>query len=341
MDGAGSGERGEGPGERVRERAERHGYLHLAVDQAAIRATIHQHPQFAAFLAGMDAHFAQWRARAASRLKALAPGFRPKALIAELADDLLAHYQGRPLVDAYAIYQHLLDYWAQAMQDDAWQLAAEGWLAKPHRLVEKDKKGKQKDRGWACDLVPKPLVVARWFAAEQRAVDETAAALEAAGSALDALVEEHSGEEMAFAGFDKINAAEVKSRLREIEADGDTEDAADELAVLREWLTLAERQATLKKTLKAQDAELDAKALAHYAELSQADIQSLVVDDKWLATLADAIGGEVERAAQSLTARVRELALRYEKPLPVLVDEVAALSEKVQGHLARMGVAWN
>jgi len=30
--------------------------------------------------------------------------------------------------------------------------------------------GKQKDGGWTCDLTPKPLIVARYFAKEQAAV---------------------------------------------------------------------------------------------------------------------------------------------------------------------------
>ena len=66
-----------------------------------------------------------------------------------------------------------------------------------------------------------------------------------------------------------------------------------------------------------------------------------MVDDKWLAALSDAVHGEVERVSQSLTARVRERALRYEKPLPALVDDLAALSAKVKGHLEKMGRAWN
>ena len=37
-------------------------------------------------------------------------------------------------------------------------------------LSEKDKKGKEKDKGWTCDLIPKSLIVARYFADEQEAL---------------------------------------------------------------------------------------------------------------------------------------------------------------------------
>lgn len=106
------------------------GYYDLAVDKAAIKSTILQHPQFAAFIEEMGRHFEQWRVRTAQTLKALEPGFHPKQLIVELADGLLSHYEGKPLIDAYDVYQHLMDYWAETMQDDAYLLASDGWVAK-------------------------------------------------------------------------------------------------------------------------------------------------------------------------------------------------------------------
>ena len=152
--------------------------------------------------------------------------------------------------------------------------------------METNKKGKT--TGWACDLIPKPLIVARYFAAEQQALEAAATALDTASSALEALEEEHGGEDMAFAGFDKVNAAQVKDRLREI---GKDKDAAEERDVLKAWLKHAEDVAELKKQLKTLDAELDAKAFAQYPQLSVDEIQTLVVDDKWLAALSAAVHG--------------------------------------------------
>ena len=96
-----------------------------------------------------------------------------------MSECLLAHYAGKPLIDAYDVYQHLMDYWAETMQDDVYLVAADGWKAETTRIIEKDKKGKEKDKGWTCDLIPKPLIVARYFATEQAAIDQLAADLEA------------------------------------------------------------------------------------------------------------------------------------------------------------------
>lgn len=323
----------------------REGYVSLAVDKGAIKDTIFQHPQFAAYLSDMGRHFGTWRAQAVPKLKALDKGFHPKQLIVELADGLLHHYEGKPLVDAYDVYQHLMDYWAEIMQDDAYLLASDGWVAKSYRVIERTKKGKgenakvvEKDKGWACDLVPKQYIVARYFAAEQAAIDETGAALEAASSVLTELEEEHSGEDSVFSGFDKINAAAVRDRIKEIGKDA---DAAEELAVLKQWQSLADREAGLKKKLKALEVELDAKAYARYPKLTVDEIKTLLVEDKWLAALAATVSGELERVSQTLTSRVRDLALRYESPLQVLVDEVATLSARVEAHLRKMGAVWN
>jgi type I restriction enzyme M protein len=153
----------------------RPGYLALRVPGSAVKATIHGHPEFRAFTQAMAAHFEAWRAAVTPRLKALQPGLQPKRLIVELAEGLLAHYQRQPvaaaLVDPYAIYQHAMDYWAATMQDDAYLLADAGWKAETHRVLETKKgkdgqPGKTVDRGWACDLVPKALLVQVHFAAE-------------------------------------------------------------------------------------------------------------------------------------------------------------------------------
>lgn len=110
--------------------------------------------------------------------------------------------------------------------------------------------------------------------------------------------------------------------------------------MLEEWLRLNGEEGELKKKLKEAEADLDAKAYAHYPRLTEAEIKTLVVDDKWLAALDAAIHGEMDFVSQALTQRVKELAERYETPLPQMTDCVNELEEKVNRHLERMGFAW-
>ncbi|MDD2465744.1 MAG: type I restriction-modification system subunit M [Desulfobulbus sp.] len=316
----------------------RPGYLDLAVAKQSIKPTIYEHPEFVAFIERMNRLFADWKARSAATLKSLQAGCHPRSVITELAEDLLAHYADKPLIDKYDVYQHLMDYWAATMQDDCYLIAADGWQAATYRIVEKDKKGKEKDKGWACDLVPKPLIVDRYFPAQQAAIREQEAALESLAAQMAELEEEHGGEEGAFAELDKVNKAGVAARLKAIKGD---RSAQDEAAVLNAWLTLCNQEALLKKSLKEAEAALDALAYGQYPRLSESEIKTLVVDDKWLTVIASAIHGEMDRISQALTQRVKELAERYETPLPQAASRVAELEEKVNAHLKRMGFSWN
>ena len=157
--------------------------------------------------------------------------------------------------------------------------------------------------------------------------------------------EEHSGDEGLLADViegegdkQKITAKAIKARLKEIGRDA---DYADERKALDDYSALLDQQADARARLKTAQEDLEDKLDAKYPKLSEDDIKTLVVEDKWLATITASLQGELGRVSQTLTGRVRELAERYATPLPRLVDEVAALSARVDGHLKKMGAVWN
>lgn len=315
----------------------RPGYLDLAVEKASIKSVIYKHPEFATFIEGMNAHFSTWRKKTTALLKALKPGFHPKNLIAELAEDLLTHYAHKPLIDAYDVYQHLRDYWTETMQDDCYMIAADGWKAETIRVTETDKKGKEKDRGWTCDLIPKHLVVARYFAEEQAPIDQITTDLDSISARLTDLEDDNGEPDGAFTDFEKVNKASVAARLKELKG---VEEAKAEATVLNAWLTLHDEEAAQKKNLKDAETALDAKAYAHYPKLTEAEIKTLVVDDKWLAALDASIHAELDRISQQLTQRLKDLVERYEIPLPLMQGRVVEHEDRVARQLGRMGFAW-
>ena len=156
------------------------------------------------------------------------------------------------------------------------------------------------------------------------------------------MAEEHGGEagllEDAKNDRDKFTRASVAARLREIgKADPDT---ADERKVLQDYLALIEQDADVGAKLRAAQDALMVKVAARYGQLTEEEIKTLVVDDKWLATLATAVRGELDRVSQTLTGRIRQLAERYSIPLPQLTSEVEALAARVEAHLKKMGAVW-
>ena len=339
------------------EKFNRPGYSALKLPIAEVKPAIFGHPEFTAFTTEARKLFTQWQTASDTRLKGFAQNGHPKPLIETIAEDLLATFKTAPLLDAYDVYQHLMDYWAETMQDDCYLIADAGWKAgalpreirqvknKEGKLVwpEKEdfKKGK---RRFKSDLVPAAILIARYFATERDAIAALEAELTGIEQQLDEKREEQSGEEgllvEVIEGEDekqKVTAKAVKARLKEI---GHDPDYAEERQALEAYVALLDQQGDTKARLKTAQDDLEAKLDAKYPKLTEDEIKTLVVDDKWLATIAAAVQGELDRVSQTLTGRIRQLADRYATPLPQLTDEVATLAARVDGHLKKMGAVW-
>jgi type I restriction enzyme M protein len=313
-------------------------YYTLQLPITQVKNAILEHEEFQAFTEKIKGLFDQWKEKNRPRMISFGKDQHPKALIETIAEDLLSVFQSAPLIDAYELYQHLMDYWAETMQDDCYLLSANGWIAEPTQIIEKDKKGKLKNKGWLCDLVPKQLVVARFFPSEQEAITSLEVQLETIKAQLAELEEEQSGEDGFLGALDKINKTEVSARLRKIK---DDPEAQDEIIFLQEWLKLNEAESALKKQIKDASDALDKLAYEKYATLTEEEVKTLVVDDKWLTAISEGIKKELDRVSQSLTGRMRQLAERYATPLPQLVAEVQELSAKVAEHLRKMGMSYD
>ncbi len=310
-------------------------YCQLTVEPSQIKATIFGHSEFTTFNHTVTQRFATWKAAHTPLLTGIQLGDRPKALIEKLSESLLQAFDAAPLIDAYDVYQHLMDFWAETMQDDVWMIATDGWQA-----VQDGKPN--------VDLIPTALVVARYFAAEKVAVEALEAERDAITRQMEEQDEEHGGEggllEECKTDKGKLTAKSVKDRLKALQAltvKAEIEDAQDEIKALKAYAALLEQEATASKKAKDAQKALDAKVAAKYAHLTVADIQTLVVQDKWLATLTASVQSELDRVSQALTGRIRQLAERYATPLPALGDEVEVLAKRVDGHLKAMGFVWN
>jgi type I restriction enzyme M protein len=188
------------------------------------------------------------------------------------------------------------------------------------------------------DLIPEPLIVRRYFADEQAAVEKLEAERDGITRLMEELDEEHGGEDGLLADGKtdkgKLSKVSVAARLKEIKGD---KDAADERKLLEEYLDLIEKESAAGKKVKDAQKVLAAKVAGQYGELTVDEIKTLVVDDKWLATLAEAVQSELNRVSQALSSRIQQLAERYATPLPKFTKEVETLAARVDGHLQKMG----
>ncbi len=338
-------------------RADRPGYCQLRLPVGEVKPAIFGHAEFAAFIDSVTKLFAKWKKANLPLLKGFDKDGHPKVLIETIAEDLLAKFRQAPLLDAYDVYQHLMDYWAETMQDDCYLVSADGWKAgaqvreirqvknKDGKLVWPEthdyKKGK---RRFKSDLISAAILIARYFVAEREAIEAIEGELAAIEQQLDEQKEEQGGEgglleEVVEGEGDKqkITAKAVKARLKEI---GTDPEYADERKALEDYTALLEKQSDAKNQLKEALEDLDSKLDAKYPTLTEDEIKVLVVDDKWLVTLAAAVQGELDRVSQTLTGRVCQLADRYTAPLPKLADKVTQLAARVEEHFKRVGMVW-
>jgi type I restriction enzyme M protein len=225
------------------------------------------------------------------------------------------------------------------MQDDTYLIVDAGWeaAAKPVRL-----EAKSKDRvdftvdkvKFKSDLIPAELLIARFFSSEHDAVQQAEAAVAAAGQALDDLYEEHGGDEgllvELFGEKTRIARKDVAAKLK------DKSLEADEKTALREYLDALDAESAAKEALRTTEEDLNEKAAAKYGNLTKQEIQTLVIDDKWIRHIASAADTELQRLASTLSGRIKELAARYERPLDELTALTARLSSRVNEHLRKL-----
>ena len=329
---------------------EREGYSHALVEASQVKSTILAHQEFKDFAARSLLPFKQWIPEAKLKdltCKERAVGDNPKNFIFNISENLLNSYANSDLLSKYDIYQILMDYWADTMQDDVYVLVQDDWQAGNtlrELIAKKGEKLKEtpdliiNKKKYKSELIPPSLIVARYFADEQAQVEALQAKQDEATQALESYLEEHGGEEGLLVETlndkDKITKASIAARAK-LATD------ADELKALKQATKLFNTETAAKKAVKEAQEALDLNVFNQYPKLTIDEIKTLIVDDKWLATLQANIIAEIERVTQQMANRVKQLEERYSTPLPTLTQSVGDLSNKVAGHLKAMGLEWS
>ncbi len=318
----------------------REGYIALTVDKDAINDTIFAHPEFQQYQQKLDRVFEEWKNEHYEDLKGITKDTSPTEFIEDLSEDLLKAYSDTTLIDKYDVYQHLMDYWADTMKDDVYMIVEDGWKAtlEPVRTST----GKIKKGQFECELIPKSLVIDRYFPEEQAEIEQLKQKQETADQTMDELEQEHAHEDgllgncLSDAG--NVTKTNLKSRLKEIK---NSPEDAKEYEVVREYKDAYDAASKAKKKVKKAEKALRKKVNEKYPELTPDEVKTLVVDDKWLPDICGKIEDEVEAVSRSLTQRLKELAKRYDRAVTEIDSEVDTLEEKVNDHLETMGVEWN
>jgi type I restriction enzyme M protein len=329
------------------EKSTRSNFSKLKIPKEDIKQAIFSHPEFVNYSNKVNEVFTSWKTKNTKSCKNINTETKPKKFIHSLSEDLLEAFSNLQLIDKYDVYQHLMTYWMETMQDDCYLIVSDGWKAGNEvEWTKKEFEGK---------LIPKQILIDRYFKADQNAIEQLEADRDAITAQLEELEEEHSGEDGYFADFDKVNKVNVQKRINELKPANkkskkepepyslaaDSETAYGEIAVLEQYIKLSDDLSESNKKLKEARSELDKKLLEKYTALTESEIKVLVVDVKWIVTIENTVKNEMQRISQRLTQRIKELAERYETPLPDLLKEINQWEEKVNAHLAKMGFIWS
>lgn len=322
----------------------RAGYYELRCSVDAIRDTVAANADFRKQGEAFNHSFEKWCQQHRYQLYSLVPGFAPKKLIEQLGNSILEIFTAdKSLVDAYDVYDSLMKYWSDTMQDDCYMISSGGWevqLYTPQPIVKKNDAKKKEKKAAApedvvCDLLPVPIVIDEYFADKRNlilAAEELLAQNEAKLSELTEEYAESYFDEDNFADS-KVSDTNIKKRIKALDKKAD----AEEIAVLQQYLDLKGDISLNKKVIKDRKYDLLTALMVKYADLSGEDIKRLVIEKKWFATLSAQLDSEMQRISQQLTSKVSALAERYTQTLPEIDDEIADLEAKVAEHLKQMG----
>ena len=291
----------------------RKGFHSPIVEKDAIRDTVYDDADFSAYADKVESAFKNWKTQVDKRLRTISNKTKPKLFIVEISEQILKEYDSAILIDKYDVYEVLLSYWNDTMSDDVYLLVQDGYkvIRETPNIEEIIKSGKKKGEkkviGWDGKLVPKALVIEKFFATEQKAVNDA---------------------ELVVAG--------KQSELEELlEVDEDA-DEYDEEAINNLQKEVKEKNKLVKDLRTA----LDTKVRDHYAKLTNAECLELLLERKWYRSLLSGILALYSTVNHRITDRITELADRYGQTLPALENDVAELENKVKSHLGKMGFVW-
>ncbi|MCF7814403.1 MAG: type I restriction-modification system subunit M [Candidatus Cloacimonetes bacterium] len=315
--------------------AQNAGYKQLNINVERLKLELYSHPDFTKYALEVDNCFANWRKNNEDTLSNISDNDHPKDLLKLLADDILVKFSELPLIDKYDVYQSLMDYWHDTMQDDVYFLVYIGW-----KIVLEPVKISKKVTRYICELIPDSYMHNRYFKEQKDEIDLLQDELEELNNQKLQLEEENAGEEDVFDECrpkDKITKTALNATIKKYKTESGFEE---ELEILLQYAVLLEKESKTKKAIKEKEQKLYEMTLKKYRDLSVDEIKDIVINDKWMTALNYAVNEEMERLSSFLSRRMKELYTRYETTLPELENEVKTLTKKVNSHLKKMGFKW-
>ncbi len=317
----------------------REGYSELAVTPEELHQTILDSEEFVSLRNTAMEAFERWAGEVRPDLETIDANTKPKDLIRKMSEGVLNVFEPVGLLDEYAIYQGLMEYWEETMKDDVYLVAEVGWKeAAKLQPLPAVKKGESRSGrvdfkvnkiDYRSELLPRELVLEKFFSEENKEVSRQLAKAE---ERLEEMSLAYGGEDMLLSDVSNDKGAFTKTAV--VKALKGFDETDEEHAALTEVLAAIEKVALAKKISK----DLDEKVITKYQELGVEQIKEIAVNDKWITRVEICVDAELSQMVYSMIKKLEQADYRYSKPLSENEKKVNSVGKKIRNHLSKMGI---
>lgn len=333
------------------------GFYKLLIQKDDVHKTISENIEFLEYNKKVNNTYNEWKKIANPVLTNLNSTDSNKEIILNLSEEILEKFSKLELLDKYDVYQVLLAYWNETMNDDVLLIIQDelGYnLAKitddikeepkESKKAKKDSSKEKKPKepkiiGWEGRLIPKQIVLDAFFALEQKEIEKAEEKLSQTESEFEEFIENNSDENGYFTDYMgddvKIDSKKITSRVKLLAKEKKTQN--EEYKILNNYVDYESSIKSQKKHITELKKVLDDNCRNRYETFTDEEIKDLLVNRKWYKAIDDGIQNLYVTVANHLTKRIVELYERYENTLSELNTKLAEEEKVVFGHLTQMG----
>lgn len=333
------------------------GFYKLLIQKDDVHKTISENIEFLEYNKKVNNTYNEWKKIANPVLTNLNSTDSNKEIILNLSEEILEKFSKLELLDKYDVYQVLLAYWNETMNDDVLLIIQDelGYnLAKITDDIKEEPKESKKAKkdsvkekklkepkiiGWEGRLIPKQIVLDAFFALEQKEIEKAEEKLIQTESEFEEFIENNSDENGYFTDYmgddEKIDSKKITSRVKLLTKEKKTQN--EEYKILNNYVDYESSIKSQKKHITELKKVLDDNCRNRYEAFTDEEIKDLLVNRKWYKAIDDGIQNLYITVANHLTKRIVELYERYENTLSELNTKLAEEEKEVAAHLAQMG----
>jgi len=321
----------------------RKGFVDLMIASKEVNSLINSNEEVLRFKKEVHKKLDEWVKWAQPVLGGVDEKCRPKVLVDDLGEKILEIFEPVNLIDGYAIYQGVKEYWDSTLKDDIYTIVELGWLgsSKPVKLAPKAKDRvdyQVKKEKYHSETLPSQILIDRFFSKEASDIESLDEQLNQAVEALDNFDADFGGDEGILRDYLNDKGRIAKKDVVKVSRNPDL--GQDEKEAINEYNVLAEAEEALKDKRKTKESELVELIVQKYSTLEENDVKSILIENKWIKAIKEVVEGELDSTILKLSKRLSELNDRYLAPLPSIERERDELSKRVKAHIKKMGVNW-